>query len=448
MTDDPTGASAAMRPVVERWNPAGASGNVEEGEFSSAAKVLVIGLPRCGREEVEQLLRSRAGYVTVECATDAIIVLLVIDAASVIGREELELLDEAGVGGVPLAVVLTRVDVYPDWESVRVRDLGILAAHSDVYGAAAVIDLSEHDGAASLFAVVDAVRLRAVSQPGGEVIAETRRMIDLEIRNLRENVPGVELRSERAQLLTERDGRRSERLAQMRSRLQRARGDLTQQIADTTRTTVASARIWIDESVRAELLSLPERLEHEVASDTIIFDAAMSTAVGLGEAGGHLPVPRFPDGPAARPRGNEERITVLVGASAGLGLGRIAVTPLEMIPALDIASIPVTLALGGVAAWWLSRARGVAADRAHARAWLVETMSTVRAQWEQRVLNGLLDAEVDLGNAIMAESRELIASAQARIVEIDAELRTLSQAHTGQLAACERDLAVLNGSGP
>lgn len=436
----------AVRPVVERWNPDGTSGAVDDCR-QDHAQVLVLGLPRCGREEVEQLLRWTDGYTIVERGTDAAIVLMVIDAASVIGQEELELLDAFGVGGVPFAVVLTKVDVCRDWESVRARDQKVLADHSDIYGDARIVALSERIGPTPLFDVVDRVRRQMVVQSGGGVIAETRAMIDHEIRTLRESDPGADLRAERAELLADRDGRRSERLAQMRTRLQRARAELAQLIADTTRTTVASARIWIEESTRTELRSLPARLEHVVENNTVVFDAAISTAVGLGESGGPVQVPRFPDGPTARPRGNEERITVLVGASAGFGLGRIAVTLLEMVPVLDIASIPVTLVLGAGAAWWLSRARGVAADRAHARAWLVETMSTVRAQWEQRVLNGLLDAEVDLGSAIMAESRDLVASAQARIAEIDAELRALGQTRSGQLAACERDLAILNGSG-
>lgn len=450
MSDVASVLPAAVHPVVRRWNPAGLSGDVDVAwadESSSNASVFVLGLPRCGREEVERLLSVAGRYTSVDHASDAIIVLLVVDAASVIGREELELLDESGVGGLPFVVVMTKTDVNPDWESVRDRDQLILADHSDVYGGAAIIVLSEHGGVAPLFHAVDVVRRRAVSQPGGGVIAETRRMIDLEVRNLRESDPGGELRAERSELLTDRDGRRSERLAQMRTRLQRARAELSQQIADTTRTTVASARLWIDESTRSELDSLPARLQHEVESNTVAFDAAIATAVGIGETGVSVALPHFPDDPATRPRGNEERITVLVGASAGLGLGRIAVIPLEMVPALDIASIPVTLVLGATAAWWLSRTRGVAADRAHARAWLAETMATVRAQWEQRVLNRLLDAEVDLGSAILAESRELVASAQARIAEIDVELRALGQARSGQLAACERDLAILNGAG-
>ncbi|MFF9561339.1 hypothetical protein ACF1DY_36680, partial [Streptomyces albus] len=242
-------------------------------------------------------------------------------------------------------------------------------------------------------------------------------MIEMEIRNLRDSVPGAELRAERSQLLADRDGRRGERLVQVRSRLQRAHGDLLQQIADATRATVAGARAWVDAASRAELGSVPTRLQHEVDHHTRVFDAAMAAAVEVAGTTGYVPFPRIPENPPGRQRGNEERVTILVGASAGLGLGRIAVTPLEMIPALEFASIPVTLVLGGAAAWWLARTRALMADRAHSRSWIVESMSTVRAQWEQRVQSVLLEAEADLGAAIMAESREQLASAQARIVE-------------------------------
>jgi len=297
----------------------------------------------------------------------------------------------------------------------------------------------------SLVAVVSrAAREREAGGSDSGVIAQTRRMIEMEIRNLRDGVPGAELRAERSQLLADRDGRRGERLVQVRSRLQRARGDLSQQIAEATRATVAGARAWVDTASRAELGSVPTRLQHEVDHHTRVFDAAMAAAVESAGTNGYMPSPQIPEGLPGRQRGNEDRVTILVGASAGLGLGRIAVTPLEMIPALEFASIPVTLILGGAAAWWLARSRGLTADRAHSRSWIVESMSAVRAQWEQRVQSVLLEAEADLGAAIMAESREQLASAQARIVEIDGELRELAAARSGQLASCERDLAVLN----
>ena len=137
-------------------------------------------------------------------------------------------------------------------------------------------------------------------------------------------------------------------------------------------------------------------------------------------------------------------MTILVGASAGLGLGRIAVTPLEMIPALEFASIPVTLILGGAAAWWLARTRGLTADRAHSRSWIVESMSAVRAQWGAASAERAARGRGGSGTGDHGGESRAVASAQARIVEIDGELRELAAARSGQLASCERDLAVLN----
>ena len=343
-----------------------------------------------------------------------------------------------------MVVALTRVDVYRDWQAVRRRDAEILASHCTAFAQAPVVPIAPGQEQSLVAVVSRAAREREAGGSDSGVIAQTRRMIEMEIRNLRDSVPGAELRAERSQLLTDRDGRRGERLVQVRSRLQRARGDLSQQIAEATRATVAGARAWVDAASRAELGSVPTRLQHEVDHHTRVFDAAMAAAVESAGTNGYMPSPQIPEGLPGRQRGNEDRVTILVGASAGLGLGRIAVTPLEMIPALEFASIPVTLILGGAAAWVVG-----ANSRADGRSCPLQVVDrridvAVRAQWEQRVQSVLLEAEADLGAAIMAESREQLASAQARIVEIDGELRELAAARSGQLASCERDLAVLN----
>ncbi|WP_438472989.1 hypothetical protein [Rhodococcus erythropolis] len=432
--------------VVQRWNPASDPGRQVAAETSSGTRIYVVGPPRCGREDVARMFNASDACSTVTREVDADVVLLVVDAASVIGREDLLLLDDAAESGIPVVVALTRIDVYRDWQAVRRRDAEILASHCTAFAQAPVVPIAPGQEQSLVAVVSRAAREREAGGSDSGVIAQTRRMIEIEIRNLRDSVPGAELRAERSQLLADRDGRRGERLVQVRSRLQRARGDLSQQIAEATRATVAGARAWVDAASRAELGSVPTRLQHEVDHHTRVFDAAMAAAVEVAGTIGYMPSPRIPEGPPRRQRGNEDRVTILVGASAGLGLGRIAVTPLEMIPALEFASIPVTLVLGGAAAWWLARTRGLTADRAYSRSWIVESMSTVRAQWEQRVQSVLLEAEADLGAAIMAESREQVASAQARIVEIDGELRELAAARSGQLASCERDLAVLNAA--
>ncbi|KAF0959545.1 hypothetical protein MLGJGCBP_07315 [Rhodococcus sp. T7] len=157
-----------------------------------------------------------------------------------------------------------------------------------------------------------------------------------------------------------------------------------------------------------------------------------------------LPEPVVPDGPEPRHRGLEDRMTILIGASAGLGLGRLVVSPLSMVPALDIASIPLTLALGAVAAWWLTRSRAHVAERAHVRQWATEALVHVRSQWEQFVLARLLAAETRGSEAVIAESRVAAREVDERVAQIDGELRRLAARRSGQLSSCERDLAAVD----
>ncbi len=126
-----------------------------------------------------------------------------------------------------------------------------------------------------------------------------------------------------------------------------------------------------------------------------------------------------------------------------MGLGRLAVAPLSMVPALDIATIPVTLTLGGAAAWWLARSRRHLADRAHLRQWAVDATTGLRAQLEQRVLARLLETEAAVGQRVLADGRAATAAVDAEIAAVDAEIRRVAAQRSGRLASCERDHGVL-----
>jgi hypothetical protein len=115
-----------------------------------------------------------------------------------------------------------------------------------------------------------------------------------------------------------------------------------------------------------------------------------------------------------------------------------------MVPVLDFATIPLTLALGAVAAWWLTRARGHVAERAHVRQWATEALVHVRSQWEQFALGRLLAAETRVSEAIIAEGRVCAGKVDERVAQIDAELRRVGARRTGQLSSCERDLAAVD----
>ncbi|MGC0365867.1 hypothetical protein ABH922_003851 [Rhodococcus sp. 27YEA15] len=457
---DPVQLSESVLAVVRRWNPAAMStlaampaefDSTNLGECSPRS-VSVVGPPRSGRDAVECAVRASPDFALAGSSSRALLTVLAVDASSVIGREELTLLDDASARGTPVVVALTGIDTHADWQQVLVRDRKILADH---HGAVPVTTVPLVSGGeqALLDAMIGASQARVASSGAllvdefSAVIARTRRMIEAEMAVLSDRSSEDELRSERSRLLADRDGRRGELLVRIRSRLHRAGGELGRQISDAVRTIVLSARSRIEIASPSELEGIAVWLQKEIDSSTRNLDGSIEIVPGVVAARGFSSAPQIPADRPERRRGTEERITVVVGASAGVGLGRMVVAPLEMVPMLDVASVPVTLVLGGVAAWWLTRTRSVMADRARTRGWVEETMSAVRAQWEQRVQEALVDAEEELGAQIMAASRKQAASVHERIVAIDGELRDTARSRSGRLAACERDLAVLKSVG-
>jgi hypothetical protein len=157
----------------------------------------------------------------------------------------------------------------------------------------------------------------------------------------------------------------------------------------------------------------------------------------------HACPPVVGDGPPPRHRGAEDRTMILLGASAGVGLGRLAVWPLSLVPALDIATVPVALLLGAVVGWWLTRSRRHLADRSHVRQWVTDTLVDVRAQLEQRVVTALVETESLLNDHIARTSTGRMAEVDRRIAEISTRVRDVAARRSGRLASCERDLALV-----
>ena len=137
---------------------------------------------------------------------------------------------------------------------------------------------------------------------------------------------------------------------------------------------------------------------------------------------------------------------IALGASAGFGLGRLVVAPLALVPALDYASVPVTLLLGAGVAYWVVRARGHLADRAHLRQWVSDALVNVKAQLEQRVATVLVEAESQLTDQVVRATTAHAVTIDRRVTELDSRLRQLSSRLPAQLAACDRDLAVLDSA--
>ncbi|WP_028924359.1 hypothetical protein [Pseudonocardia acaciae] len=104
----------------------------------------------------------------------------------------------------------------------------------------------------------------------------------------------------------------------------------------------------------------------------------------------------------------EDRLTLLVGASGGIGLGRLL---LALMPG-DGGIIAVSLAVGvGVAAaGWLARTRRAVAERTRLRRWASETLADLRAGFEATLSERLLEAEGRLNRELRARQAELDAA--------------------------------------
>lgn len=438
------GFTADAQRIVERWNPDGI-GRWRARERIEPEAVHVATVPGVDAKRVRDALAAHAPIIDVP--DGAAVVVFVFDPLSVLGRDELSALDVAAAHVE--CVLFTMPGDAPDMVA---RDEALLRAHSDRYADARILVEAELLSAvrAAVEAPADVVLDRNRNRGTVSVVEETCRMIAATAAAVRDD-DAAALRARRTRLVAERGGDRAELSALVRADVQRARIDLVHVVGVRTRELAATVRSELDRAGRRELAGFPERfadLADEVTAqmdtvvrrrlDDIVQRAGMTAPpVASGPAGPTMPPPE------PRHRGVEDRMMVIVGASAGVGLGRLAVAPLSMVPVLDIATIPVTLALGGAAAWWLARSRRLVADRAHLRQWASDATAALRAQCEQGVLAGLLETEAAVGARVIADGRAATAAVDGEIAEIDAEIRRRAAQRSGRLASCERDRRAL-----
>ena len=275
---------------------------------------------------------------------------------------------------------------------------------------------------------------------------------------LRSGAEPFQWREERAVLLAGRDGGRATAMSSLRSQLHLARVDLMTDMGARVRALHAAARSELDRLRRSEFGAYPERLQQAVHDLTVAVDGTIDQRLSeltdrLGAAPDNDrgippcrrdPAPRVGPDPEPRHRGVEDHLMIALGASAGVGIGRLLVAPFSIVQALDFATVPVTLLLGAGAAAWVVRARGQVADRAHLRQWVSDALVNVKAQLEQRVVTALVESETALSDRIVRASTERIVEIDRQVAELEARLRRAAAEQPGQLAACERDIATLD----
>ncbi|MCA0158438.1 hypothetical protein LB823_19755 [Tsukamurella sp. M9C] len=107
-----------------------------------------------------------------------------------------------------------------------------------------------------------------------------------------------------------------------------------------------------------------------------------------------LPRPDPPEVPAHRRR-PEDLAVLILGASAGLGIGRAVAAPLEALGALRWLALPISLAVGLGAAVWLLRVRRRSTARADRRNWADAAAAGFRQRVEVELAAALVAAEAD-----------------------------------------------------
>jgi hypothetical protein len=444
-------------------------------------------------------LDAAHGELAMEAAAAATALLFVVDAAAPFTRGELGFLRRLSGHVETVVFALAKIDLHRGWRQILEADRDLLARHAPRFAGAEFHPVSarlfesaagaptpevatllrERSGVAGLQTALqrqvggravmlgEANVLRAISTALAGVVAtlesEQRVLAGVAAGQQAGETSAAALRVRRDQLATERRaGGRSWQL-RLRGEVQRARLEAVHDVAGQIRSVQAWFRRAVDEADRATLDRLPYQLDAalQVMSARVtaglahrlsrVVDAALAELFTPAEldavraelarrGGAHPPVVLRP--PDRRPSGAEDRLLVAMGVSGGLGIGRLAALPLAGLgAAAGIVVLPVTIVLGLGAGWWMARTRRHAADRAHLKQWLADTLADARSVLDQVVAEQMIDAEQQLALALDEALGRRLAAIEDELREVDRALRMDAADRNRELATVRRTLA-------
>ena len=372
---------------------------------------------------------------------------LVIDPASaVVDDEDLAALRELTSAVEHVALVCCRIESFWDWPRIvrgyrsELDPAGALPVFA-VSAAAALAGAVDESGIGDLldwFATPNAEPTARIPQPKTPQpkIPQAPTPVDSDDR-----VDPDALAIRRARLLALRDRGRADRLASLRAGIVRVRAqssaDITARVralvaraehrgAATTGSDVEADAAWLDREIDGLVTDL------DAITDTRLDAVASSTLVGLDvdDPPAHRddePIVARRDLPSGR-RTGEDAMLLLIGASTGIGIGRLAVAPLASVHTLQWISMPAALLLGLAVAVWVIRMRRAATVRAQVRTWVNDVLADVRARVERRVAMQLTEAESRIGGQVLRAYDRQGRRIADEVAEIDQRLRELRAA--------------------
>lgn len=426
-----------------------------------------------------------------EAAADATALLMVVDASGPFTRGELEFLHQLAERVETVTFALTKTDVHRGWREVLDADKALLAQHSPRFADARFFPVSARLSALAAQASTAQLATTLRRQSGiTELQAELQQLVADRavmlgaanaLRTLHSSLgAAASARQDHARVLRSGTGtaeelrvRKKELMAQrrtgqrgwslrLRAAVQHARVESTHDVARHIRATQTWFRSAVDAADRDALARLPAQLDPALATVAAKVSAALAervrrlseqvlgelfTATELAALSAQStrgePVPLAIRPVEKRQSGSEDRLMVVAGASGGLGLGRLALMPLALVPGLNLALVPLTLGLGAGAAWWMARTRGQLADKAHVKQWSGEVLAEARSSLDQLVAEQLIDAEHQLSAALDEALATRVEQIDEELRAVDAALRLDASARAEQLQLCERELAAL-----
>lgn len=481
-------------PLLINW--VSAAHDLPEGELPPRYVEVDAPIPLLERMSVVDTpgvggLESVHGELALEAVTSATALVFVVDASSPFTRGELDFLERVGDRVETVVFALTKTDQYRGWRQVLDADRALLAEHAPRFADApfhpvssrmfdmaaqapnpdAAAMLRERSGISALQTALqelvagragmlaEANALRALST----VLAELEIRLEHEKRALSvgEDEAAV-LRARRDELQTERRSSTRGWQVRLRGEVQRARIENSHEISRQMRDLQTWYRQAIDAADRTALAGLPHQVDTalQVVSGRIstalsarlsqVTDSVLATLFSAEELtlirgqfarGEQPPIVLRPK--EKRPPTAEDKLLVFMGVSGGLGAGKLAVMPLAGlgIAALNPIVLPVTIALGLGAGWWMARTRTHTAEKQHVKQWLSDAIADARSTVDQLAAEQLIEAEQALSLALDEALAKRIEAIEAELREVDRALRMEAGERGRELQAATRQLA-------
>lgn len=420
-----------------------------------------------------------------EAAAAAAAVLFVVDAAAPLTRGEVDFL--RGVSGRVEAIhfVLTKTDAYRGWREIVAANQQLLARHAPRFAGAEFHPVSAKlaDAAASAAPPVAAVLLaqsgigRLRELLGESVAASAYQLADANIVRTTVTVltggiarldgrrqalsagaaQGEVLRVRREQLITRRRAGTRGWQVMLRAEIQRARVELVHETAREVREASQLFRASIDQADNADLKNMPFHIDAAAQTMTARAHSRLIDAMGricrsvlaelfqpqemavlVAQLATRPYSPLFTRSPEKN-RNIDDTILTMSGAGMGFTLSRmVTMLPAAALPAaFGVVLAPVSIVVGGAAAYYLMRSRRRMADKIQLKQWLLEVLGEAKAQIDQNIAEQFIEAEEQLTLALDDVLTRQVTALDEEIRQVDAALRLDATERTSQLRALD-----------